>query len=279
MKSILKFNTLLSRRLVIIVAFVIIIVSCHKTDNTVSSPKTAAKFCGTMSWSNSVEQSGIFTGSTANGSYTLTDIQFTENGNTGDYQLHYDTNGRLINDQTGVVYTYTQNYLSQIAVQELVSDGNGAGSYNFDSNGHLTTGIITFTSSELTGTITGTYTYDSNEDPVRFVATGVLNTPDGPMNYNLEIDGNFLLDKTSLLPFNPVFAPASSYFSIIPFLSKHLLNYWEVSFGGTINNKQVTPKHSTISYTYSYNADGNVATMVNDGNLSNTYSFTYSNCK
>jgi hypothetical protein len=232
-----------------------------------------------MSWSNSVEQSGIFTGHSTNGIYTLTDVQYTENGNTGDYQLHYDTNGRLINDQTGVVYTYTQNYLSQIAVQELVSDGNGAGSYNFDSDGHLTTGVITFTSPELTGTITGTYTYDSNEDPVRFSASGVLNTPQGPMNYNLQIDGNFLLDKTSLLPFNPVFAPASSYFSIIPFLSKHLLDSWEVSFGGTINNKPVTPIHETIQYTYSYNTDGNVATMVNGGNLSNTYSFTYSNCK
>ncbi len=279
MKSILNSNPLLSRSLVIIVASVIIVFSCTKTTNTVLSPSTASNFCGTMSWSNSVEQSGIFTGNTNNGVYTLTDVQFTENGNTGDYQLHYDTNGHLINDQTGVKYTYTQNYLSQIAVQELVSDGNGAGSYNFDSNGHLIGGVINFTSPELTGILTGTYTYDSNEDPVKFTASGVLNTPQGPMNYDLEIDGNFLLDKTSLLPFNPVFAPASTYFSIIPFLSKHLLNYWEVSFGGSINSKQVTPLHQTISYTYSYNPEGNVATMVNDGNLSNTYSFTYSNCK
>ena len=279
MKSFLKSNPLLSRSLVITMATVFIIFSCTKTNNTISSPNSKVKLCGIMSWSNSIEQSGIFTGNTTNGSYNLTDVQFTENGNTGDYQLHYDTNGHLINDQTGVKYTYTQNYLSQIAVQELVSDGNGAGSYNFDSNGHLTDGVITFTSPELTGTVTGTYTYDSNEDPVRFVATGVLDTPQGPMNYNLQIDGNFLLDKTSLLPFIPVFAPASSYFSIIPFLSKHLLDSWEVSFGGSINGKAITPKHETIQYTYSYNTDGNVATMVNEGNLSNTYSFTYSNCK
>ena len=273
-----KSGTLISRILAISVMVVLIVFSCTKSNNTTTGNSTN-KYCGTMSWSNSVEQSGIFTGSTVNGSYDLTDVQFTENGNTGDYKLHYDSNGRLLNDQTGVVYTYTQNYLSQIAVQELVSDGNGAGSYNFDSNGHLTNGVITFTSPELTGTVTGTYTYDSNEDPVRFAATGVLNTPQGPMNYNLQIDGNFLLDKASLLPFIPVFAPASSYFSIIPFLSKHLLDSWEVSFGGTINGKDVTPIHETISYTYSYNTDGNVATMVNDGNQSNTYSFTYSNCK
>jgi hypothetical protein len=99
------------------------------------------------------------------------------------------------------------------------------------------------------------------------------------MNYNLQIDGDFLLDKTSLLPFITVFAPASSYFSIIPFLSKHLLNNWSVSFGGTMKGVTVPTTHETIQYTYSYETDGNVAIMVNSGNLLNTYSFTYSNCK
>ena len=279
MKSIIKLNKLLSKRTAIIVATVVVLFSCSKSDNTVSSPNTAAKLCGKLSWANSVEQTGVFTGTTTNGTYYLTDVQFTENGNTGDYILHYDTNGHLINDQTGVVYTYTQNYLSQIAVQELTTGGNGAGTYNFDSNGHLTKGVINFTSPEFSGLITGAYTYDSNDDPVTFSASGVLSTSQGPMNYNLQITGDYLLDKTSLLPLIPVFAPASSYFSIIPFLSKHLLNEWVVSITESIKGVTIPAQHQNISYTYSYDTNGNVATMVNSGNLSNTYTFTYSNCK
>jgi hypothetical protein len=232
-----------------------------------------------MSWSDFVNQSGTFTGSVVNGSYMLTDVVYTENGNTGDYRLNYDSNGHLKNDQTGVVYTYTQDYLSQITVQGLATNGNGNGSYNFDSNGHFTSGVITVNSPDLTGSVTGTYTYDSNDDPIDFKASGILSTPAGPMNYYYEITGIFLTDKASLLPLDPVFAPASGYFSIIPFLSKHLLDSWEVSFGGTINGVTVPPKHQTITYTYSYDTNGNVATMVNSGNLQNTYSFNYSNCK
>jgi hypothetical protein len=279
MKSILKSNTLLSRRVVIISAIVIIVFACSKTNNTVSSPNSTAKLCGNLSWANSVEQSGVFTGTTTNGTYYLTDVQYTGNGNTGDFKLHYDTNGHLINDQTGVVYTYAQNYLSQIAVQELTTAGNGAGTYNFDSNGHLTTGVINFTSPEFSGLITGTYTYDTNDDPVTFSASGVLNTTLGPLNYNLQITGDYLLDKTSLLPLIPVFAPASSYFSIIPFLSKHLLNEWVVSVTESVKGVNLPAQHQNIQYTYSYDTNGNVATMVNSGNLSNTYTFTYSNCK
>lgn len=276
MKSILKSNPLLSRSLVIIVASVIIVFSCTKTNNTSLSTNTTVNYCGTISWKTTTGESGVFTSSTASGSYRLTDVKFTETGGTqGDYPLNYDSNGYLINDQSGVTYTYTQNYLSQINVD--LQNANGNGNYNFDSNGQFTNGTIIFTSSGFTGAVTGTYTYDSNDDPVSFSASGIINTDAGPENYNIQIAGDFLLDKANFLPFNPVLAPATSYFSFIPFLSKHLLNKWTGTF--TVSGVRTITKNLSYQYTYTYDSNGNVATMVNTGNSSNTYTFTYSNCK
>jgi hypothetical protein len=276
MKSILNSNPLLSRSLVIIVASVIIVFSCKKTDNTVLSPNTTVSYCGTIAWSNTQGQSGIFTSSTASGSYRLTDVKFTDIGGTqGDYPLNYDSSGRLITNQSAVTYVYTQNYLSQINVD--LQTGLGGGIYNFDSNGHFTSGNINFTSSDFTGTITGTYTYDSNDDPTKFSGTGTISTPKGPVNYNLQLTGVFLLDKANFLPFNPVLAPVTSYFSFIPFLSKHLLSSWTGTF--VLTGAQSLTKNLNYQYTYTYDSNGNVATMVNTGNSNNTYTFTYSNCK
>jgi len=254
-----------------IMAIVIIAFSCTKSNDTTKS--NAVKYCGTISWSNSKNnQSGIFTGDAASGSYRLTDVQYTENTNSGHYPLHYDSNGHLINDQSGVTYTYTQNYLSKINVD--LQNGNGNGSYNFDSNGHLTTGIMNFTSSGYTGTMTGTYTYDSNDDPVGFSATGTVSTQQGPVTLNIQGVGDFLLDKTSFLPFDPLFAPPSSYFSFIPFVSKHLLNKWVI----TISSNVLSPTVQTAQYAYTYDANGNIATMTRSDNPNSTYVFTYSNC-
>jgi len=254
-----------------IVAIVILAFSCSKS-NDITTGNNGVTYCGTINWSNTIGQSGVFTGSTINGSYALTDAKYTENDSTGDFPLHYDSNYHLINDQPGITYTYTQDYLSQINVD--LQNTNGNGNYNFDSNGHFTSGVINFTSSGFTGTITGTYTYDSNDDPVKFSATGTINTNNGPENYDIEITGDFLTDQTSLLPFMPVFAPASSYFSLIPFLSKHLLNKWVV----LMKLNGVTYLNSTIQYTYTYDAKDNISTMVNTDNSNNIYTFTYSNC-
>jgi hypothetical protein len=270
-----KPGTFISRSLAMIFATLIIAFSCTKSKNNTTVSSTV-KYCTTINWSNTDGQSGTFTGAAIDGTYALVYSEYKENGNVGGFPLHYDANNHLISDQPGVVYTYTsanaQGYLSQISVD--LQNGNGNGTYNFDSNGHLTSGTMNFTSPGFSGTITGTYTYDSNEDPVTFSASGTINTPQGPEDYNLQITGDFLLDKTSLLPFMPVFAPASSYFSFIPFTSKHLLNKWDVSM--KLNG--VSYINYTIQYTYTYDSNGNIATMVNTGNSNNIYTFTYADC-
>lgn len=256
-----------------IVAIVIITFSCTKSNDNPSG-NNGVKYCGSIAWSDQ-DQSGTFTLSNASGSYRLTDATHTENGVTGEYQPHYDSNGHLLNDLEGVKYTYTGDNLTKISVTDAATDGNGTGEYDFDNVGHLTAAVMNFTSSGFTGRVNGSYQYDTNDDPVMFTANGTLNTSDGPVTINIVIKGDFLTDKSSLLPNMPILAPATSYFSFIPFTSKHLLNKWIVS----INATGIQPINSTIQYTYTYDSNGNIATMVNTGNSSNIYKFTYSNCK
>ena len=260
-----------------IVLIIIIAFSCTKS-NDPSTGNTTINYCGTINWSSTTGQSGIFTGNTATGIYTPTDAKFTDNGTTEDIMLHYDSNGHLINDQPGVTFTYTQDYLSQINIDLGSSSGNG--NYNFDSNGHLTTCVVNFTSQGFEGTITANYTYDSNDDPVEFTANGTINTPQGPGTINIQATGDFLTDKSSLLPYLPIFAPVTGNFSFVPFLSKHLLNKWVI----TISETGMTIPNTTAQYTYTYDANGNVSTMKRSENntlatTNNTYTFTYSNCQ
>jgi hypothetical protein len=62
----------------------------------------------------------------------------------------------------------------------------------------------------------------------------------------MEIIANFLTNEASLLPFIPVFAPASGYFSFIPFLSKDLLNEKVVTITGSINGVAIPTQHLTF---------------------------------
>ncbi len=270
-----KPNSCITRILVISVLFIIIVLSCTKSKSNPAS-KSSVKYCTTINWSDTDGESGTFSGAAVNGSYNLVYVEYKTGDTQGGFPLHYDENNRLISDQPGVVYEYSQNntqyYLSDISVD--VTNGNGNGDYKFDSNGHLTSGVMNFTSGGLTGTVNGTYQYDSNEDPVLFTASGTLSSADGPVQVSMTVTGDFLTDKTSLLPFIPVFAPASSYFSAIPFVSKHLLNKWDYSL-------EVTGAPSityTIQYNYTYDGNGNISKMVNNANTNNIYTFTYADC-
>ena len=267
MISISKTGKHISGSLLISVAFIIIVFACTKSKNN-RTAITAVKYCGSINWSNTDGQSGTFTGSALNGSYALVYVEYKDNGTVGGFPLHYDSNDHLISDQPGVSYIYTQDTLTQITIQGRT----GAGSYNFDTHGHFTNGVVNIVNGESSGTVTGIYSYDSNEDPTKFVASGNISTPNGPVNINIQINGYFLTDKTSLLPFIPVFAPATSYFSFIPFSSKHLLDKWVITISGT----GIQTASYTAQYTYTYDNNGNVSTMVRSDNPNVTYTFVYS---
>jgi hypothetical protein len=276
MKTIVKPGSLRPGRLVIAVSTVLMALSCSKSNNSDTPTKTKLKYCATTSWSNTYGQSGTFTGAAVDGTYALVYAEYKEkDGTVGGFPLHYDANNHLINDQPGVTYTYTQDYLSQIHID--LQNGNGNGSYNFDSKGHFTSGVINFTSQGFSGPLTATYTYDSNEDPVKISAVGSISTDQGTFNIDIEVTGDFLQDKTSLLPFIPVFAPASGYFSPYPFLSKHLLNKWVATLTASLGGQNLTYNFN-YQYTYTFDNNGNVATMVHTGNPSNIYTFTYTDC-
>jgi len=265
---------LLSRKMGFIIVFILILVSCTKSsDSNSGSNSNSASYCGTIGWSNTNDQAATYTGSKVDNIYGLVYYTYTENGSTGGFPLHYDANNHLISDQPGVTYTYNADTLTKITV----TGQSGNGSYNFDGKGHFIYGNINLAEQESSGTVTGTYTYDKNEDPVHISAVGLVNTPDGALTSDIEVDGDFLTDKYGYLPFIPVMAPASSLLSFLPFLSKHLLNKWNVTINGTINGVPVPTEHLTIQYTYTFNQDGYVDTMVrSDGPI--TYTFTYADC-
>ncbi len=270
MKSLPGLSHFLGKNLLLFASFLIVMFSCTKSTDNPMGP-TQINYCTTIDWSNNSGQSGSFTGDYVDGIYFLKNMQYTENGIPGGFPLHYDANNHLINDQPGVIYTYSGDTLTNFTI---VNNSKGNGTYNFDSKGRLIGGVINLTESGMTGTVTGTYFYDSNDDPVKFSASGTLSTPDGPISIDLEVTGDFLTDKASLLPFQPEFAPASSFFSIIPFTSRHLLNKWNVSYSGTGFSTK-----ATLQYTYTFDTNGNVATMVHTGNSSIIYTFDYSGCK
>ena len=259
-----------------IMLLVLITFSCSKSSDTnPGTGNTALHYCGNITWTNNADQSASYTGSDHNGVYGLDNYQYTESGNKGGFPLHYDSNNHLISDQQGVTYTYNADTLSRISINfpgELVS-----GSYNFSGKGHFTFGEIDFEEPNTSGTLTGTYTYDTNDDPVHISAVGTLSTANGPMDTDIEIDGSFLTDKQGFLPFIPVFAPASSLLSIVPFLSKHLLDKWDFTLTGNVAGMPVY-HHEIIQYSYTFNSDGYVATLTRSDN-SFAYTFTYSDCQ
>ena len=59
----------------------------------------------------------------------------------------------------------------------------------------------------------------------------------------------------------------------------HLINKWVINITGTdTDGAAIHPINFTQQYTYTYNTDGRVATMVHTGNSNNIYAFTYSGC-
>lgn len=62
-------------------------------------------------------------------------------------------------------------------------------------------------------------------------------------------------------------------------MSKHLINKWQIKINGKdeigVALKEI---NFTQQYTYTYDANGKVATMVHTGNSKNIFTFAYTEC-
>jgi YD repeat-containing protein len=274
MKTIIKRDPLFSRSIIIVAVFFTLVFSCSKNTNTPTD--VANHYCGTIDWKNTIGLSGYFTGAITNGQYDLAAASFTENGTETFHAFHRTNNTSVIlNDQAGWTFTYDAGKI----VKLVTGDATGSATFTFDTNGHLKNTDIE--SSDITGTLSlkYTYTYDINDDPIKIVAHGISTSSSGTSTSDYDITADYLTDKVNFLPLVPEIAPFTIYFSYSWFLSRHLINKWVIKINGTTDQGVAIPTiNFTQQYTYTYDANGNVATMVHTGNSKNIYTLTYSGC-
>lgn len=276
MKTILQYFPNISKRITIAAFFVFLVFACSK--NTDTPTDITAHYCGTIDWKNTLGTSGYFTGAILNGEYGLEAVSITDDGNNTFHTFHRTNNTSVIlNDQPGYTFTYDAGKIVKLVVADIA--GTGSGTFNFDTNSHLTTSDIEGSDETGTSSLKFTYTYDINDDPVKIVGHLVSTSSSGTTTANYDISADYLTDKVNFLPLVPEMTPYTILFSYSWFLSRHLINKWVIKINGTTDQGTAIPQiNFTQQYTYTYDDKGNVATMVHTGNPNNKYTFTYSGC-
>jgi hypothetical protein len=276
MKTIIRSYPHFSMRMIMAGFFIFLVFSCSKKTNTPTD--VATHYCGTIDWSNQIGLSGYFTGAIINGHYLLGAVSLTENGTETFKSFHRTNNtSQILNDQAGMTFTYNQDKLVKIVMSD--GTGTGTGTFTFDTNSHLTDTDIESSDETGTSSMKYTYTYDINDDPVKIVGHLISTSSSGTSTADYDITADYLTDKSNFLPLEPEIAPFTVYFAYGFYLSRHLINKWVIKINGTTDQGAAIPTiNFTQQYTYTYDTNGNVATMVHTGNSKNTYTFTYSGC-
>lgn len=276
MKVYLKHYPVFFKKMIMAVVFIILVFSCSK--NTDTPTDVANHYCGTIDWSNQTGLSGYFTGAISDNKYDLVAVNITEDGTDTFHAFHRTNNTNVIlNDQPGWTFTYDAGTLIKLLVDD--GTGTGTGTYTFNTDGHLTN--MDIESSDETGTLSlkYTYTYDVNDDPVKIIAHAISTSSEGTSTGDYDITADYLTDKPNFLPLVPEITPFTPFFAYSPYLSRHLINKWIIKINATDEHGAAIPQiNFTLQYTYTYDSDGNVATMVHTGNSNNKYTFTYSGC-
>lgn len=265
----------LSKRMIMAGFFVFLVFSCSK--NNSSSTKTAVHYCGDLDWKNTIGLSGYFTGVLdARGVLAIVAADIKEQDGTDKFiALHRDATNHILNDNPNLTFTYNQDNLVKI----VMGDATGTITFTFDANSHLTNTDIESTEQSGNLSLKYTYTYDKNDDPVKITGHAISTGSSGTSTADYDITADYLTDKPNFLPLNPEYAPFTSNFAYGFFLSRHLINKWVIAINGTTDQGVAIPTiNFTQQYTYTYNTDGYVSTMVHTGNSKNIYTFTYSNC-
>jgi hypothetical protein len=274
MKTLIKHFSLFPKKVVMAAGFISLVFSCSK--NNSDPAKVANKYCTEIDWSNSIGVSGYFKGALANAIFGLTSESITDNGISKNITFNRDASGHLING-SGFTYTYNQDQLVKI----VASDGTatGSGTFTFDTKGHLTNTVVKSSDDQGTTTVTYTYTYDTNDDPVKIIGDATSTDNTGTSKAHYDITADYLTDKLIFFPLTPEITPFTIYFAYTFYSSMHLINKWVINITGTdTDGAALHPINFTQQYTYTYNTDGRMATMVHTGNSNNIYTFTYSGC-
>jgi len=274
MKTLPTFFCYIAKKIAITVFFVFLVFACSK--NTDTPTDLANHYCGTIDWTNTIGLSGYFSGAITNGQYDLVAVNSTKNGTDTFHAFHRTNNTSVIlNDQPGWTFTYDAGKI----VKLVTGDATGTITFTFDTNGHLINTDVE--SSDNTGTLSlkFNYTYDINDDPVKIIGHAISTSSSGTSTGDYDITADYLTDKVNFMPLVPEITPFSIYFSYSWFLSRHLINKWVIKINGTTDQGVAIPTiNFTQQYTYTYDTNGNVATMVHTGNSKNIYTFTYSGC-
>ena len=274
MKTIIRSYPHFSKKMIMAGFFIFLILSCSKKTDTPTD--IANHYCGTIDWKNTLGLSGTFGGVILDGQYALVSVLITSDGTDTFHAFHRTNNTSVIlNDQPGWTFTYDAGKI----VKLVTGDGTGTSTFNFDTNSHLTNSDIESSDETGTSSLKFNYTYDANDDPVKIVGHLVSTSSSGTATADYDITADYLTDKVNFLPLVPEITPFTIYFSYSWFLSRHLINKWVIKINGTTDQGVAIPTiNFTQQYTYTYDANGNVATMVHTGNNNNTYTFTYSGC-
>jgi len=273
MKTLINHYPLFSKRMIMAGFFVFLVFSCSKTDNNPTN--AAVKYCKNLGWSNTIGLSGQFLGAYNANRFTLLTADLFDDDGTAKHFSFQSTDGHFINSGD-MKYTYDKDNLVELQIGDLTT---GRASFTFETNGHLKHTVIT--NSDQTGdlSLVFSYIYDNNDDPVKITAHGIDTSPTGTSTSDYDITADYLTDKTSVLPFVPEITPFSISFAYTFFLSRHLINKWDIKINGTTEDGAVIPTiNFTQQYTYTYDSNGRVSTMVHAGNNNNIYTFTYSGC-
>lgn len=274
MKTLFKHYPLLAKKTIMAVTFITIAFSCSKeTGDPINITK---KYCGNIDWNNSLGTSGYFAGTISDGQFNLVAVNTVDDGVENFHAFHRtNENNVILNDQPGWTFTYEAGKI----VKLVFGDATSIVTFTYDSNSHLTNTHIQSTDDQGSTELIFTYTYDINDDPVKITGKAVSVDTDGKKSSaNYDITADYLTDKINILPLVPEITPFSIYFGYTFFLSRHLINKWVIKINGIATDGKAFQVNFTQQYSYTYDANGNVKTMVHTGNSNNTYNFTYSGC-
>jgi hypothetical protein len=273
MKIKIKRYPLLSKKTVIASVIISLVFSCSKSNNNPAS--AAVKYCTNLGWSDDLGLSGQFAGAYNNlGHFTLSKADSYKKDGTANHVTFQSANGHFI-DQGDMKFTYDKDNLVALSMGNSTT---GQASFSFDTNGHLKSTVITNYDASGDLSMKIDYTYDNNDDPVKILINSQTTFPDGNETVaDYVITADYLTDKTSVLPFVPEITPFTGIFAYSYFLSRHLINKWDIVMNeNSSNGAPVGPIKITLQYNYTYDSNGRVATMSSSAN--NTFTFTYSGC-